>query len=204
MPARDREAVSGSAIAAPTNVLLFASSFDPDGDEACVDLLTAATPEPINALYITLTHPADDRLDMWDQHAPTQPSKTGVITVGNKTGLGGAVTATPPAPTIRHVSNVADLTEIGIQFTEFLSEWQDDSHQIVVCFHSLTTLLQYVDLKRAFRFLHVFTGHVRSADAIAHYHMDRSAHDERELNTLKSIFDTMIDVTDGQQIVQTR
>lgn len=90
---------------------------------------------------------------------------------------------------VRAVSSPADLTDLGISVNAFLSEWAGDGNRTVVCFHSVTTLLQYVDLQRAFRFFHLIAGRVREVDGLAHYHVDPSAHDDRTVNTLTTLFD---------------
>jgi hypothetical protein len=62
-----------------------------------------------------------------------------------------------------------------------------------VCFGSLTKLLQYVDLKTAFRFLHVMTRQVKQVGAVAHFHIAPDAHDEQTLATIQSLFDRIVD-----------
>jgi 2C-methyl-D-erythritol 2,4-cyclodiphosphate synthase len=86
------------------------------------------------------------------------------------------------------VSEPGDLTGIGIKMNKALSAWEDDDARTHVCFDSLTTLLQYVDTRRAFQYLHVTTKRVESAGAIAHYHIDPEAHDEQTLATIESLF----------------
>lgn len=183
-----------------SNVLLLAPSLDGDEATACGDLLTLTVPETTNVLFVSLTKSAVNRLHHWERQAHTAPANTGIITVDHwaqKPQVETTGRHPDDTVTIKTVSNPADLTQIGIAFMEFLSEWENDGNQIVVCFHSLTTLLQYVELKRAFRFLHVFTGHTQAAGAMAHFHMDRVAHDDRELNTLTTLFDTVIEAGHG-------
>lgn len=196
MAVLDVDTDAGSSIRDTSNVLLLAPSLDSSETTACGNLLTLGRAEQTDVLFVSLTRLAEECLTVWDQHAGTPPANMGIITLGN--GTQGATTETTVPPThqnqvtIKTVSNAADLTQIGIGLTEFLSTWETNRNQIVVCFHSVTTLLQYVGLKRAFRFLHVFTGHTKSAGAVAHYHMDRTAHDEREFNTIKNLFDTVL------------
>jgi hypothetical protein len=65
--------------------------------------------------------------------------------------------------------------------------------------HSLSTLLMYSDLQTVFRFLHVFTGRIQSVDGLGLFCIDSSAHDDQTLNTLKQLFDGLIETSeDGE------
>jgi hypothetical protein len=78
-----------------------------------------------------------------------------------------------------------------------------EEEQIAVCFNSVTSLLQYADLQRAFRFLHVVTGRVKTVGGVGHYHLDPDAHDSQTLATLKGLFDAVVEVEeDGSLSVQ--
>jgi hypothetical protein len=72
----------------------------------------------------------------------------------------------------------------------------DEDEHIVFCFDGVTSLLQYADLQRAFRFLHVVTGRVKTVGGVGHYHLDPEAHDTQTLATLKGLFDAVIEVED--------
>ena len=179
------------------NVLLLAPSMDACADDGCVDLLTVGPPGGEDVLFVSLVESPDERLAEWRSRAGNEsPAKVGFVTVGDTT-RSAASTATTGAPTpggpdeitVRTVSNTGNLTDIGIEVSRFLAEWDGDGNRTVVCFDSLTTLLQYVDLQRVFRFLHVVTGRVRATEGLAHYHLDPTAHDERTINTLKTLFD---------------
>jgi len=60
----------------------------------------------------------------------------------------------------------------------------------------------YSDLQTVFRFLHVFTGRIQSADALGVYVIDSTAHDDQTMNTLKQLFDAVIELeeaADGEE-----
>jgi hypothetical protein len=114
------------------------------------------------------------------------------------------------------VEDPADLTGVGIEMSGLLSKLTEaagtgegesevlteisgeagSGPRIVVCFDSLTALLDHTDLERAFRFLHVATGRVRSGDALGYYHIDPEKHDAETLATLRTLFDGVLD--DGE------
>jgi len=92
------------------------------------------------------------------------------------------------------VLDPADLTTLGIRISEQLSEWGSTDEQPVVCFHSLTELLEATDLNRAFRFLHLLTRRLSLAGAIAHFHLDPETCDEKTIETLRPLFDAVLEV----------
>ena len=94
----------------------------------------------------------------------------------------------------------SDLTGLGVAISEVLSEWDDP---VLVCFDSLTSMLQYVDSDTAYEFLHAVTGQVHAARARAHFHVDPAAHDETTLAGITSLFDARVSVND-RTTVRTR
>lgn len=178
------------------NVLLLAPPMGPDADDGCVDLLSVAPPAEVDVLYLTFVHSPDKRLDTWRSRVGNElPARLGFVAVDDPARTAAAATAGGAAPAgdvhVETVSSPGNLTDIGIKLSTFLGDWEADGNRTALCFHSLTALLQYADLQRAYRFLHVLTGRVRATDGFAHYHMDPSAHDARTRNTLTTLFDAV-------------
>ena len=100
---------------------------------------------------------------------------------------------------IRYTSSPVDMTGIGINLSEYLESFYRDREidRNRVLLHSLSTLLMYSNLQTVFRFLHVFTGRVQSAEALGIYVIDSTAHDDRTMNTLKQLFDGLIEVSES-------
>ncbi|MFB6138252.1 MAG: RAD55 family ATPase [Halobacteriaceae archaeon] len=96
----------------------------------------------------------------------------------------------------RYASSPNDLTGIGIELSELLQEfYQDRGHERNrVLLYSLSTLLMYSNLQTVFRFLHVFTGRVQSVDGLGLFVIDATAHDDQTMNTLKQLFDGIVEV----------
>ncbi|MCU4740044.1 recombinase RecA [Halobacteria archaeon AArc-m2/3/4] len=103
-------------------------------------------------------------------------------------------------PRIKYASSPVDMTGIGIKLSEFLQEFYEvrGLSQNRIMLHSVSTLLMYSNLQTVFRFLHVFTGRVQSADALGIYVIDSTAHDDQTMNTLKQLFDAIIEVEEGE------
>ena len=107
---------------------------------------------------------------------------------------------------IKYASSPVDMTGIGINLSELLEDFYENQgiKRNRVLLHSISTLLMYSDLQTVFLFLHVFTGRISSADALGIYVIDPTTHDEQEVNTLKQLFDGMIEVDeqDGKKTVR--
>ena len=101
---------------------------------------------------------------------------------------------------VKYASSPVDMTGIGIKLSEFLEEFYEvrGHRKNRIMLHSVSTLLMYSDLQTVFRFLHVFTGRVQSADALGVYVIDSTAHDDQTMNTLKQLFDAVIEVEEGE------
>lgn len=117
-----------------------------------------------------------DRCDRIDSAA--------AVAVGPVAGTGRERDGLP----VHEVSDPTDLTGVGIAVGEWLRA-RDGDERPVVCLDSLSTLLQYADLERAFRFLHALVAQVRAADARAYASVDPGAHDETTHSTLATLFD---------------
>jgi len=182
-----------SSIAA--NTLALGPAFETT-DDACADLLGAAPPEETDVLFVTLTGTPDDCLDRWRSDvALTPPANLGIATVDESRSAAAATASTTQTTAgghVRSVSSPGDLTGLGIAISEYLSEWHSDDNRTVVCFDSVTTLLQYADTERVFQFIHVLTQRIEEAGATAHFHMDPAAHDDQTVRTITSLFDDVV------------
>lgn len=197
-------ATLGEELAGAHNVLLLAPSLGDEDSEACSSLLSLAPADRTNVLCVTFNQTPDARIEHWRADGgPTEPANLGFVVVGE--GVRSAAAAGPAAegppgddlgPTVVSVSSPADLTGIGIKLGDFFSDWADDGNRLLLCFHTLTTFLQYAELRTVYRFIHVLTGRVRSAGGVAHYHLDPSAHDEQTVNSLLGLFDAAVERDD--------
>jgi hypothetical protein len=174
-----------------TNVLLKVPPLD-DGREVCTSLLGDDDTAP-NVLFVSFTRQAAACVDQVDDNPNLR--NIGVITVGDTTA-----TVDRSDVVTENVSTASDLTGLGIQIGQFLSEWDEP---VLICFESLTSMLQYVDYETAYEFLHAITGQVHAAGARAHFHIDPSAHDEKDIAGIASLFDASVSL-DGETAVQTR
>jgi len=172
-----------------TNVLLEIPPLD-NGRDACTSLLGDAEAAP-SILFVSFTRQASACVD---QVADEPRRNLGVITVGD---AGSSVDETDVVT--ESVSTASDLTGLGIRIGQFLSEWDEP---VLICFESLTSMLQYVDYETAYEFLHAITGQVHAAGARAHFHIDPSAHNDQDIAGIASLFDASVSLDGGREVTR--
>lgn len=172
-----------------TNVLVFAGALSDAKRERCRDLLAADAPEELDVLRVTYSRGADELVEEWRRAHGDLPARTGIVRVGDQASLTGR---DPDAADLDRVAvttaNPNDVTGLGMRLNNYLGD-HDPDLQLVVCFDSLTQMLQFTDIRSAFKFVHTFTGQLREVGAIAHFHMDPGAHDAQTVSRLKPAFD---------------
>ncbi len=179
----------------------------PAAEDSCMELLTPPAETELNVLWVAYSRTPDSCLTQWRQHGTTQPNDISIINVGDSVRSAVAANGAShggPGP-IQTVPSAGDLTGLGIAISNVLSQWAETDAQTVVCFDSLTALLQYVEPEKSYEFLHVLTGRLFAADAIAHFHISPDAHDDQTVEMIRSLFDGEVSITeDSDRIVLTR
>ncbi len=192
-----------SAVAPGTN-LLIAGPPMAGKTEVAYRILSHGTQAGEGAIIVTTTDGARKTLSTYGDHVG-EPGELPVGVVDCVTRQRGE--DTDDTSRIKYASSPEDMTGIGIHLSELLEEFYSrrglTENRILL--NSISTLLMYSDLQTVFRFLHVFTGRVASADALGLYVIDSTTHDEQELNTLKQLFDGVLTVedVDGEPSVST-
>jgi len=179
------------------SLLVLASSFAVSDPKTCSDLLTPDREGENHVLCVTFTRSPEDHLVNWRRHGnlPEHASFVNVDASARQMDAfqksGDDIDRDDVDVTTSGIFSPENLTRLGVRVTECLEELADDveDRQIVFCFDSITTLLQYVELDQAFRFLHVVTERLTETDAMAHFHLDPGAHDDETIEMLRSLFD---------------
>jgi KaiC/GvpD/RAD55 family RecA-like ATPase len=96
-------------------------------------------------------------------------------------------------PAVHRVSSPADLTGMGVAFTQAIDQ-MGTPDRLRLGFVSISTLLQYVDAERAFSFLHVLSRRTSAAGYLGVYSIDPTTHEDRFVNVVTSIFDAAIEL----------
>lgn len=165
-------------------------------DTACRTLLDADTGEPTNRILVTNDQSMEARLR-------TCHGGAGVNALGGETviiGMGEpsrGASATAPTVTGDGVTTVSlsdsrNLARLGMHVSRWLTDWEAEPTRLVVCVHSLSTLLQVMDLDTVFRFLHVLNARIDAAGGQIHYHLEPDDHDDVTLSTLGALFDAIL------------
>lgn len=161
--------------------------------DLALDFLASGSAHGEGSIVVTTKDGADRVKSDFANHTGGDAGPLGVVdSVTKQQGM-------PPAeddPLVRYVSSPVDLTGLGIELSELLQSLYRErgATQNRILLNSLSTLLMYSDLQTIFRFLHVFTGRVQSADALGVFVIDDSAHDTQTISTLKQLFDGVIEV----------
>ena len=166
----------------------------------CLDLLAAGTENGEGSIIVTTKDSGDRMLEQFAGRTSYESRPVAVVDcVTRQQGMDDG----QERDRIKYASSPVDMTGIGIQLSEFLEAFYQDRNitRNRVMLHSLTTLLIYADLQTVFRFLHVFTGRVQSVDGLGLYCIDSTAHEEQTLNTLKQLFDGVVEIDEGEEPV---
>ncbi|GAA0220918.1 MULTISPECIES: RAD55 family ATPase [Halobaculum] len=191
----------GTEIEPGSNVLLTGPPLSGKRDLA-LDVLAEGTRNDEGAIMVTTKDSADRLLKQFAKREQYEGRPVAVVdTVTRQQGVNDV----RDSDRIKYTSSPVDMTGIGIKLSSFLEAFYKDrgirKNRVMV--HSLSTLLMYSDLQTVFRFLHVFTGRVQSVDGLGLYCIDSTAHDDQTMNTLKQLFDGIIETSeDGEPSVR--
>jgi len=192
---------SGDPIRPGDNVLVCCPSFTREEPRACLDLLTPEGSTDVHALSVLFTQSPGDHVDTWQRIAGACPTRMRIVAVDADADARSnrEVGAADADRAVERVGSPHNLTRLGVRITDYLDEWDSSTdRRIVVCFQSLTALLQYVDLESAVAFLEVVTARCAATGAVAHYHLDPEAHDEATIDRLSELFETALAFDDGE------
>ncbi len=161
-----------------------------------LDILADGTSQQEGAIVVTTKDSGEKILKEYRKRVDDVEGKPlGVVDcVTKQRGVGNA----EDGPQLKYASSPVDMTGIGIKLSEFLQDFYERKglQQNRVLMHSVSTLLMYSDLQTVFRFLHVFTGRVQSANGLGLYVIDSTAHDDQTMNTLTRLFDGVVELSE--------
>lgn len=179
-----------STIDDATDVLLLGPMRRSVDDEVCTTVLGTEPLEERNLMFVSLTQSASERLQVLREHLDELPAAIRVVSDSDDFASETVVGAhNGPTMTVDVVSDPSDLPRLGMTISKAATSW-DTERPMLLCFHSLTALLQYADARRVFRFVHLLQNRL---DARTHYHMDVDAHDEQTIATMRPLFEAVIE-----------
>lgn len=187
---RDPESIY-TELTNPSNVLAVAPHAD-DG-ELCDDLHQPYPIDQENVLSVTADRSADEILTEWSHQRDTMPAEHKIISLGDFARSAGTKTVTLPGSIEADlIADERDLATLRERIDNVLSEWQSNTSVTILCFDSIDAILAATDLETTFRFFHRLTPRIADSDTIAHYHLDPLECDDRAVNALTPLFDTVI------------
>jgi len=192
--------MGGRSIPAGDVALLQGVPLDEATYDTCRELLRPPEAEAGRVLGVSLIHGPDHYLDRWGPTLRRHTEESVVIapdTTSRSAAAPGADATNAGEPT-EHVPLDAptNIPHLGSRITDVLYRWEDDA-PTGVCLDSLTALLQAHPTATVSRFVQVLRSHVLELDAAAHCHVDPTAHDDRTVSKLTTLFDRVVDARDG-------
>ncbi|MDO9516598.1 MAG: recombinase RecA [Methanosarcinaceae archaeon] len=147
-----------------------------------------------DAAIVVSTREPGERVFNWfkENKLDISNANIGIVDCVTKTlGMGAADTEN-----IKRASSPVDLTGIGVKISQFFEQFlmKKNIANTRLCINSLSTILMYSNIQTVFRFLHVFTGRVKAANALGIYVVEDEMHDPQTIATLKQLFDGMIEI----------
>jgi len=186
-------------VAEGTNLLVIGDAMS-GRDEFVSEVISEGTENGEGTVYVTTDDTARDLLGRYG--GGTDLDRFGVV---------DCVTESQgdeePSETVKFASSPSDMTGIGVKVSSLLNEFREERgiQKNRVFVDSISTLLMYSNLETVFRFLHVFTGRVRSVDGFGVFVVDSIAHDEKDYSTLRQLFDGVVEVEkDEDEAVRVR
>ncbi|WP_267641113.1 DUF7504 family protein [Haloarchaeobius amylolyticus] len=168
----------------------------------CGDLLDASAAG--NRAELTVSFPdAQAEQTGFGSLSSGQPARRGIISVGDVMRSASSTNPDFSAPVpMDAVEDPGNLQAIGTSISQFCEQWDRQDLDIVVCFDSLTELLDHASTEAVFQFCHVLNSRLASVDALAHFHLDPAAHEDETVATFQSIFDVTVGKTTDADAIE--
>lgn len=90
-----------------------------------------------------------------------------------------------------NINNPGDVRRMGILATDKIKSMNGKT---IITYDSLDILTQYISIKSAFKFLHIFLGKLSQSNSTILLSVNSSAIDATKVNTVKPLFDRVLDI----------
>jgi len=176
----------------PTNRLVLATSTNDQRRVVSARGLPDDPAADVLLLVVTYTRTPADVVADWRAAPVPTPGRFHVVTVQERPGTDDL----PPeavATTTAATTNPNDLTGLAMRLQDVLSDVDDYEH-VLLCFDSVTVLLQYQSVQSAFKFLHMLTSQLREAEVVGNFYVDPTAVDDRTLARVRTVMDEEVEL----------
>jgi hypothetical protein len=183
----------------PTATLLLTR----DGGSDALDRLDV-TADTTEVLVVSVDRSATDIVDDWRSEDGTLPATFGLISFEEFARSAAMETDDGPSRrplpgrdvTVTTMSDPGNLRRLGTAVTLYLDDWTDTGRETSVYVDDLTPFVESAGLEPTFQFLHLLIQTTTGTDATLLVRADASTTDERTVNTLRPLFDAVIDSDD--------
>ncbi len=203
-----RPIIDVDAVAAvdPGTTLLISGETMLGKDDLLREVLASGAGQGEGIVVVTTNDDATAVLADIEQRAP-EAAGHHLCAIDCRSEGGRTADETPSGSSIQHVSGPGDMTGMGVSITESFERLRTgglDSGRFG--FSSLSTVLTYTNRETVFKFCHVLSSRLDTANFLGVFTIDSSAHDEQTLQVVKQPFDGMIEIRerDGQREARVR
>lgn len=189
---KELDAAIGGSIKSGSNIMIIGPPMS-GKDDLLYNIVLSGVRSNNAAIIVSTREPGESVLEWFKQQGQGLPAANlGIVDCITK-ALGKGAQDTE---NIKRASSPVDLTGIGVKISQLFEEFwmKKNLRKTQLTINSLSTILMYSNIQTVFRFLHVFTGRVKSAGALGIYVVESGMHDEQSLATLKQLFDGMIEI----------
>lgn len=166
------------------------------------ELLEATDPRLLNVVEITYSQSPWAVYDSWCERLGHSPRRLFVVSLDSqRRRFEREMQSLPPGVVALSVTPY-DLTELGMRWQRCLRLLDRAEGDVVVELDSITSMLQFANVRTVYRFLHMVTGQVREIGASAQFHVDPAAHEERTIHLLQTTMDEVRQQTFGRHLQQ--
>ena len=104
-------------------------------------------------------------------------------------------------PSIRRVASLLDFTKLTVTIAELCSNFIIEKRLAIMVMDSLSALLIYSSLQTVMRFLHIFTGKLRTQNILSFFLTEEGTHDENTFNLLKTFSNGIIKMSSNPRMI---
>ncbi len=100
---------------------------------------------------------------------------------------------------VKFASSPVDLTDIGVKISNLIKEFYMnlDKEKIRLVIDTVSVMIMYSDVKTIFRFLHTFSGRIKSIDGVGLYVLEAGSHEDKTIKTLKQLMDASLETKEN-------
>ncbi|MFB6130576.1 MAG: hypothetical protein ABEJ28_07125 [Salinigranum sp.] len=153
------------------------------------DLHWSGDPDELDVLEVSYARSPARILDDWRSALGTSPRRLVVLSLDRRPPRDRVHVDRAGCRVTIESANPHDLTEFGMRWQRALDRVDGPQAHPLVEFDSVTSMLQFVDVRTAYQFVHCISAHVREIGAHAQFYLDPDAHEERVVQVFRSTVD---------------